>query len=94
LNRQQPQRGLRLCPRTFLRLAKRRAGHDRSPLDFAADEATSPAYWYARVLEEPTPRWSKLLCERSNDCDQYPAADRMIQERAWTSPIWNLPATD
>ena len=58
-----------------------------------AFETTSPAYWYARILEQPTPRWSKLLCERSNDCDQYPAADRMIQERAWTSPIWNLPGT-
>ncbi|MEM7079255.1 MAG: DUF3604 domain-containing protein [Pseudomonadota bacterium] len=50
-----------------------------------------PAYWYARVLEAPTPRWSKLLCERAKICQEYPDADRMIQERAWSSPIWWLP---
>ncbi len=51
----------------------------------------APAYWYARITEEPTPRWSKLLCESSNKCDAYPEADRMVTERAWSSPIWLLP---
>lgn len=51
----------------------------------------SPAYWYARVLEQPSPRWSKHLCERLDLCDKYPDADRMIQERAWSSPVWYLP---
>jgi hypothetical protein len=50
-----------------------------------------PAYWYARVLEQPTPRWSKHLCERIGACDRFPDGDRMIQERAWSSPIWRLP---
>lgn len=51
----------------------------------------APAYWYARVLEVPTPRWSKLLCERAGSCAEHPEADRMIQERAWSSPIWYEP---
>ena len=42
----------------------------------------APAYWYARITEEPTPRWSKLLCESSNKCDAYPEADGMVTERA------------
>jgi hypothetical protein len=51
----------------------------------------TPAYWYARVLEKPAPRWSRLDCRKQNNCDDHPGADRMIQERAWSSPIWNLP---
>lgn len=51
----------------------------------------APAYWYARVTQAPTPRWSKLLCESSNTCDKYPEADKMVTERAWSSPIWFLP---
>lgn len=54
-------------------------------------EPAAPAYWYARVLEVPTPRWSRILCERLDKCDAYPDADRMIQERAWSSPIWYEP---
>jgi len=50
-----------------------------------------PAYWYARVLEIPTPRWSKHVCERAGLCGEFPAADVLIQERAWSSPIWHLP---
>ncbi len=54
------------------------------------DPAT-PAFWYARVLEVPSKRWSKHLCEKHNNCADHPDMDRMIQERAWASPIWNLP---
>ena len=50
-----------------------------------------PAFWYARVLEVPTKRWSKFMCEENNSCAENPDMDRMIQERAWASPIWNLP---
>jgi hypothetical protein len=50
-----------------------------------------PAYWYARVLEAPTPRWSKILCERMDNCAEHPKANREIQERAWSSPIWYQP---
>jgi hypothetical protein len=55
---------------------------------FAAD---APAYWYARVLEQPSPRWTKLLCERTDACEKHPEANRDIRERAWSSPIWYQP---
>ena len=50
-----------------------------------------PAYWYARVIEQPSKRWSKHLCERLGLCEKYPQADQMIQDRAWSSPVWHLP---
>jgi hypothetical protein len=50
-----------------------------------------PAFWYARVLEIPTPRWSKLDCEKLGSCLQMQEADKMIRERAWSSPIWYSP---
>jgi hypothetical protein len=54
------------------------------------------AFWYARVLENPTCRWSAWQCnalpaaERPASCTD-PAIPRTIQERAWTSPIWFSP---
>lgn len=54
-------------------------------------DSDAPAYWYARVLEVPTPRWSKHLCEKAELCKEYPAADIMASERAWSSPVWRLP---
>ena len=55
--------------------------------DFDAD---APAFYYLRVLEIPTPRWSTfdakaLGIEPPKD---FPAT---IQERAWSSPIWYTP---
>ncbi len=55
---------------------------------FAAD---APAYWYARVLEQPSPRWTKLLCAETGSCQDHPGANRNIRERAWSSPIWYHP---
>jgi hypothetical protein len=62
------------------------------------------AFYYARVVENPTCRWSQKLCvARGVRCDDPAtigeglapccAADhvRTIQERAWTSPIWYRP---
>lgn len=52
-----------------------------------------PAYYYVRVLENPTCRWSTREClgltgsERPEACDD-PSIPATIQERAWTSPIW------
>lgn len=57
------------------------------------DESFSPsegAFYYARVLEIPTPRWSTFDAVRNNLplLDDVPA---VIQERAWGSPIWFSP---
>jgi hypothetical protein len=57
--------------------------------DFAAD---APAFWYVRVLQQPTLRWSAVRCRQYGQCGEFPRADQTIQERAWSSPIWYLPA--
>ena len=61
------------------------------------DEVTpGPALYYARILEAPTPRWSSYDCDRAPLANPTACADGgalrvMIQERAWTSPIWRAP---
>jgi len=54
-------------------------------------DLAAPAYWYARVTEVPTPRWSSYICQEAGRCDEFPDADVTIQEHAWASPIWHLP---
>jgi hypothetical protein len=56
----------------------------------------SPTFYYARVLQTPTPRWSTYDCAASPASNPVGCADGgylniTIQERAWTSPIWYLP---
>jgi hypothetical protein len=48
------------------------------------------AFYYARVLEDPSCRWSTYdaLKAKSKPPDSYPP---IIQERAWSSPIWYTP---
>ena len=53
--------------------------------------ARAPAFWYMRVHQVPTPRWSAYHCQRAGRCADYPEAERWIRERAWSSPIWYLP---
>jgi len=79
------------------------AGHD-ALCSVWADPDFDPgqrAFYYARVLENPTCRWSQKLCNAKGvRCDDpgsvaagfeaccAPEHVGAIQERAWTSPIW------
>lgn len=51
----------------------------------------SYATYYARVIEIPTPRWSTYLAAKHN-LPVSKTVDAVIQERAWTSPIWYSPS--
>lgn len=56
--------------------------------------AAGPAFYYVRVLQAPTPRWSHYDClaaPQTPGCAAGGGLDVNIQERAWTSPIWWLP---
>ena len=48
------------------------------------------AFYYARVLEIPTPRWSTYDAVR-NKLPLLNDVQATIQERAWSSPIWYKP---
>ena len=49
--------------------------------------AAQPAFYYARVLENPTCRWSTWDAIRAGVAPRNDFA-AAIQERAWSSPIW------
>lgn len=57
----------------------------------ATFDRTQGAYWYPRVVEEPTLRWSAVQCRKVGRCAEFPGADRTIEEHAWGSPIWFAP---
>ncbi len=66
---------------------------------------TQRAFYYARVLENPTCRWSTLHLQRARASTATPGrvpaelrrraatphVPKTIQERAWSSPIWYRP---
>ncbi|MBJ18569.1 MAG: DUF3604 domain-containing protein [bacterium] len=67
-------------------------------------DAGERAFYYVRVLENPTCRWQQHLCvEAKVDCADPATVGpgyglccdssvaRTVQERAWTSPIWYGP---
>ena len=49
------------------------------------------AFYYARVIEIPTPRWTAYDCKRFG-VKPPPGAALTVTERAYTSPIWYTPA--
>jgi hypothetical protein len=53
-------------------------------------DGAKPAVYYARVLQVPTPRWSTLLAIK-NKLPASADVAAVIQERAWSSPIWYTP---
>jgi hypothetical protein len=67
-------------------------------------DANTPAFYYGRVLENPSCRWSQYICiDAGVDCNEpssvpealegccSEAHQPILQERAWTSPIWFTP---
>ena len=54
-------------------------------------DAAESAFYYARVIEIPTPRW--VLYDKVRMGAEIPEeAEVITQERAYTSPIWYTPA--
>jgi hypothetical protein len=53
-------------------------------------DAKQNAFYYARVIENPTCRWSTWDAIRAG-VEPNPALPKTIQERAYTSPIWFIP---
>lgn len=60
-------------------------------------DGTAQTYYYVRVLENPSCRWTTWLCNQLPQAQQPdtcadPTVPKVIQERAWTSPTWYGPS--
>jgi hypothetical protein len=55
-----------------------------------AFNAAERAFYYARVIEIPTPRWTAYDAKRFGTTP-LPGTKMTITERAYTSPIWYTP---
>ena len=53
-------------------------------------DPSSPAVYYVRVIEIPTPRWTAYDAKYFAD-EPSPGTRMTLQERAYTSPIWYSP---
>jgi hypothetical protein len=53
-------------------------------------DPTQPAFYYGRVIEIPTPRWTAYDAKRFG-VTPLPGTVMTITERAYTSPIWYTP---
>jgi len=54
-------------------------------------DASQSAFYYARVLEIPTPRWTTIQAAKLGIAPPDVVA-ATLQERAWGSPIWYTPS--
>jgi hypothetical protein len=54
-------------------------------------DARQRAFYYARVIEIPTPRWTAYDAKRFG-IKSLPGTTMKLQERAYTSPIWYSPS--
>lgn len=53
-------------------------------------DSSVAAFYYTRVIEIPTPRWT-VFDEFRFDFKMDPEVTRVLQERAYSSPIWYTP---
>jgi hypothetical protein len=53
-------------------------------------DSAARAFYYLRVIEIPTPRWTAYDAKRFN-VEMLPEVPMTTQERAYTSPIWYTP---
>ncbi|MDH3339352.1 MAG: DUF3604 domain-containing protein [Gammaproteobacteria bacterium] len=75
------------------------AGHEELCTVFEDPDfdAAQPAFYYLRAVENPSPRWSLLDClkiaaaDRPAVCGEDSDVPKVIQEMAWSSPIWYRP---
>jgi uncharacterized protein DUF3604 len=54
-------------------------------------DASQRAFYYARVIEIPTPRWTAYDAKRFG-IKPLPGTTMALQERAYTAPIWYSPS--
>ena len=63
-------------------------------------DISEEAFYYARVIENPSCRWNQYQCINSGGVAGCDLTDQLgqpvaktIQERSWSSPIWFSPAS-
>jgi Protein of unknown function (DUF3604) len=56
-------------------------------------DPSAPAFYYTRVLEIPTPRWTTIQAHKLGIAPPDVVA-ATLQERAWGSPIWYSPSDE
>ena len=59
-------------------------------------DASARSLYYARIVENPSCRWSTSQCLGLPEDARPPGCNsarlpKVVQERAWTSPIWYEP---